>query len=82
MIGGCAAAAHAGSCAMWMNSPGHRRDPALVGFRRVGVGARTALGGTKACVVTADFGSRASSTRRSHELAQCDARPHLDLSAP
>jgi uncharacterized protein YkwD len=44
---------------MWLNSPGHRAVLLSRGYRRVGVGRRTGrLGSTRACVVTADFGSR------------------------
>ena len=44
---------------MWMNSSGHRAILLSSQFRRVGVGKRTgSLGSTRACVVTADFGSR------------------------
>ena len=44
---------------MWMNSPGHRAILLSSSFRRVGIGKRTGdLGGDRACVVTADFGSR------------------------
>jgi uncharacterized protein YkwD len=44
---------------MWMNSPPHRSILLASSFRRIGVGKRTgSLGGGRACVVTADFGSR------------------------
>jgi uncharacterized protein YkwD len=44
---------------MWLNSPGHRAVLLSRGYRRVGIGRRTGqLGSTRACVVTADFGSR------------------------
>jgi uncharacterized protein YkwD len=44
---------------MWMNSPGHRAILLSATFRRIGLAKRTGnLGGTRACVVTADFGSR------------------------
>jgi uncharacterized protein YkwD len=44
---------------MWMNSPGHRAILLASSFRRIGVGKRTGdLGSGRACVVTADFGSR------------------------
>lgn len=44
---------------MWLNSPPHRAVLLSRGFRRIGVGRRKgALGATRACLVTADFGSR------------------------
>jgi uncharacterized protein YkwD len=44
---------------MWMNSSPHRAVLLSGGFRRVGVGRRKGmLGATRACLVTADFGSR------------------------
>jgi uncharacterized protein YkwD len=44
---------------MWMNSPGHREILLSSEYQRIGVGVRTGmLGGSKACVVTADFGSK------------------------
>ena len=44
---------------MWLNSPPHRAVLLSGGFRRIGVGRRKGrLGATRACVVTADFGSR------------------------
>ena len=44
---------------MWMYSPPHRAVLLSSGFRRVGVGRRKGmLGATRACLVTADFGSR------------------------
>jgi uncharacterized protein YkwD len=44
---------------MWLNSPPHRAVLLAGGFRRVGVGRRKGrLGATRACMVTADFGSR------------------------
>ena len=44
---------------MWMNSPSHRAVLLSRGFRRVGVARRKGrLGSTRACLVTADFGSR------------------------
>ena len=56
-----------GSCAgtvdrvirMWMNSPGHRAILLSSSFRRIGLGKRIGdLHGSRACLVTADFGSR------------------------
>lgn len=44
---------------MWMNSAPHRDILLASNFRRIGVGKRTGdLGTGRACVVTADFGSR------------------------
>jgi uncharacterized protein YkwD len=44
---------------MWMDSPPHRAILLSSSYRRVGIGRRTgSLGSTKACVVTADFGSK------------------------
>ena len=44
---------------MWMNSPSHRAVLLSRRFRRVGVGRRLGrLGSSRACLVTADFGSR------------------------
>jgi uncharacterized protein YkwD len=44
---------------MWMHSPPHRAILLSSSYRRVGLGKRTGkLGGSRACVVTADFSSR------------------------
>jgi uncharacterized protein YkwD len=44
---------------MWMNSPGHRAILLSGTYRRVGLAKRVgSLGGTHACVVTADFASK------------------------
>ena len=44
---------------MWLNSPPHRAVLLSGGFRRIGIGRRKGmLGATRACVITADFGSR------------------------
>jgi uncharacterized protein YkwD len=44
---------------MWMNSSGHRAILLSGAFRRVGLAKRIgSLGSTRACVVTADFGSK------------------------
>jgi len=44
---------------MWLNSPGHRAVLLSGRYRRVGVGRRLGrLGSSRACLVTADFGSR------------------------
>jgi uncharacterized protein YkwD len=59
MLGGCGRKAANRVVRMWMNSPGHRAILLSSSYRRVGLGKRTGdLGGDKACVVTADFGSR------------------------
>jgi uncharacterized protein YkwD len=59
MLGGCRAKAARRVVRMWMNSPGHRAILLSSSYRRVGIGKRTGnLGGDRACVVTADFGSR------------------------
>ena len=57
--GGCGHGSANRIVGMWMNSPGHRAILLSGEYRRVGIGVRTGhLGGTKACVVTADFGSK------------------------
>jgi uncharacterized protein YkwD len=57
--GGCGHRAAARFVGMWMDSPGHRAILLSGEYQRIGVGVRTGtLGGTKACVVTADFGSK------------------------
>jgi uncharacterized protein YkwD len=44
---------------MWMNSAGHRAILLSSSYRRIGLARRTgSLGGTHACVVTADFSSK------------------------
>jgi uncharacterized protein YkwD len=44
---------------MWLDSPGHRAVLLSRSYRRVGIGRRTGrLGARRACLVTADFGSR------------------------
>lgn len=59
MLGGCGRKAVRKVVPMWMNSPGHRAILLSESFRRVGLGKRTGdLGGDRACLVTADFGSR------------------------
>jgi uncharacterized protein YkwD len=59
MLGGCGRKAARKVVRMWMNSPGHRAILLAGSFRRVGIGKRKGdLGGSRACVVTADFGSR------------------------
>jgi uncharacterized protein YkwD len=59
MLGGCGRKAARKVVRMWMNSPGHRAILLSSSFRRVGIGRRKGdLGGNRACVVTADFGSR------------------------
>jgi uncharacterized protein YkwD len=57
--GGCGRGAAARIVEMWMNSPGHRAILLSSAYQRVGVGVRSGmLGGTKACMATADFGSK------------------------
>jgi uncharacterized protein YkwD len=59
MLGGCGRRAAGKVVRMWMNSAGHRAILLSSSFRRVGVGKRKGdLGGSRACLVTADFGSR------------------------
>jgi uncharacterized protein YkwD len=59
MVGGCGRGSARRIVRMWMNSPGHRAILLSATFRRIGLARRTGnLGGTRACVVTADFGSR------------------------
>jgi uncharacterized protein YkwD len=59
MLGGCGRRAAGKVVRMWMNSPGHRAILLSGSYRRVGIGKRKGdLGGSRACVVTADFGSR------------------------
>ena len=59
MLGGCGGRAARKVVRMWMNSAGHRAILLSSSFRRVGVGKRKGdIGGSRACVVTADFGSR------------------------
>jgi uncharacterized protein YkwD len=59
MLGGCGRKAARRVIRMWMNSPGHRAVLLSSRYRRVGIGTRTGdLGGRRACMVTADFGSR------------------------
>jgi uncharacterized protein YkwD len=59
MLGGCGPKAARRVVRMWMNSPGHRAILLSSSYRRVGIGKRTGdLGGDRACVVTADFGSK------------------------
>jgi uncharacterized protein YkwD len=59
MLGGCGRKSAGKVVRMWMNSPGHRAILLSSSYRRVGIGKRTGdLGGSRACVVTADFGSK------------------------
>jgi len=59
MLGCCGRKAARKIVRMWMNSPPHRAVLLSSSYSRVGVGSRTGnLGGSRACVVTADFGSR------------------------
>ena len=59
MLGGCGPKAARRVVRMWMNSPGHRAILLSSSFRRIGLGKRIGdLHGSRACLVTADFGSR------------------------
>jgi uncharacterized protein YkwD len=59
MLGGCGKGSARRVVRMWMESPGHRAILLSGAYRRVGLGKRTGdLGGSRACVVTADFGSK------------------------
>jgi uncharacterized protein YkwD len=59
MLGGCGKGSARRVVRMWMESPVHRAILLSSTYRRVGLGKRTGdLGGNRACVVTADFGSR------------------------
>ena len=59
MVGRCGRGSARRIVRMWMNSPGHRAVLLSATFRKIGLAKRTGdLGGTQACVVTADFGSR------------------------
>jgi uncharacterized protein YkwD len=59
MLGGCGRKAARRVVRMWMDSPGHRAILLSSSFKKVGIGKRTGeLHGSRACVVTADFGSR------------------------
>lgn len=59
MLGGCGKGSARRVVRMWMNSSGHRAILLSSTYRRIGLGKRTGdLGGSRACVVTADFGSR------------------------
>jgi uncharacterized protein YkwD len=58
-LGGCGRGAARRVVKMWMNSPGHRAILLSSSYRRVGLGKRTgSLGSSRACVITADFGSK------------------------
>jgi uncharacterized protein YkwD len=59
MLGGCGDGSARRVVRMWMNSSGHRAVLLSSAYRRIGIGKRAGnLGGDRACVVTADFGSR------------------------
>jgi uncharacterized protein YkwD len=59
MLGGCGDGSARRVVRMWMNSSGHRAVLLSSAYRRIGIGKRAGnLGGNRACVVTADFGSR------------------------
>ncbi len=58
-LGGCGRKAARRVVRMWMNSPGHRAILLSSSYRKVGIGKRIGeLRGSRACMVTADFGSR------------------------
>jgi uncharacterized protein YkwD len=59
VLGGCGRRSARRVVRMWMDSAGHRAILLSSTYRRVGLGKRTGdLGGSRACVVTADFGSK------------------------
>jgi uncharacterized protein YkwD len=59
MVGRCGRRSPRRIVRMWMNSPPHRAVLLSATYRRIGIARRTgSLGGSRACVVTADFGSR------------------------
>jgi uncharacterized protein YkwD len=59
MLGACGKRSARRVVRMWMNSAGHRAILLSSTYRRVGLGKHTGdLGESRACVVTADFGSR------------------------
>jgi uncharacterized protein YkwD len=59
MVGGCGKGSARTIVRMWMDSPGHRAILLSPSFRRVGLGKRTGdFGGSRACMVTADFASK------------------------
>jgi uncharacterized protein YkwD len=60
MLGGRCGHGSAGRIvSMWMHSSGHRAILLSGRYRRIGIARRTGtLGGRRACVVTADFGSK------------------------
>ena len=59
MVGRCGKRSARRIVRMWMESPGHRAILLASAYRRVGIGKRTGdYGGSRACMVTADFASR------------------------
>jgi len=59
MLRGCGRKAARRIVRMWMNSPGHRAVLLSSSYRKVGLGKRIGdLRGDRACLITADFGSR------------------------
>jgi uncharacterized protein YkwD len=59
MLGGCGNGSARRVVRMWMNSSGHRAVLLSSTYRRIGIGKRAGdLDGNRACLVTADFGSR------------------------
>lgn len=59
MLGGCGKGSARTVVSMWMNSSGHRAVLLSSKYRRVGIGRRAGkFGGSRRCLVTADFGSK------------------------
>jgi uncharacterized protein YkwD len=59
MLGGCGRGSARTVVRMWMNSPPHRAVLLSSSYRRVGIGRRAGeFGGSRRCLVTADFGSK------------------------
>ena len=59
MVGSCGKRSPRRIVRLWMESPGHRAILLSSAYRRVGIGKRTGdYGGSRACMVTADFASR------------------------
>ena len=59
MVSGCGRNAAGRIVGMWMSSPPHRAILLSSSYRRIGIGKRAGeLNGSRACLITADFGSR------------------------
>jgi uncharacterized protein YkwD len=59
MVGRCGKRSARRIVRLWMDSPGHRAILLASAYRRVGIGKRSGdYGGSRACMVTADFASR------------------------